>query len=70
MSDEKTAGELDGSGYTRSGDGPAEWANAPGVAWTVTATWNGHGFARLEDPVTTAFEGLELAADAVTVRLS
>jgi hypothetical protein len=70
MGSEETPTELGGAGYTRSGDGPAEWANTPGTTWTITARVNACGFAWLEPPVTISQEGLEVAADAITVRLS
>lgn len=30
--------EIDGSGYTRSGDGPAEWADVPPVVWDAAVS--------------------------------
>jgi hypothetical protein len=70
MSSEETSPELDGTGYTRSGDGTAEWANAPGSAWTITARVNACGFAWFEKPAEVRQEGLEVAPGAMTVRLS
>lgn len=61
--------ELD-CGYTRSGDGAAGWASTPGGRWTITARVNACGMTWLEEPVTVSQQGLEVAADAITVRLS
>ena len=69
MSDEETAGELDGSGYTRSSGGPAEWVNTPGTSWTITARVNAAGLFWLEKPVIVRQDGLKVAAGAITVTL-
>ena len=69
MSDEETASELDGSGYTRSGDGPVEWTSRPG-GWTIIGYVNAAGPTRFKKPVTVRQDGLNVAAGAITVTLS
>lgn len=74
-SSEETPAELDGSGYTRSGDGGAEWQGVSwtaitGSAWLIRAFLSARGVTLLEEPVTVRQDGLKVAADAITVRLS
>lgn len=69
MSDEEEAATLDGSGYARGDGESAAWANSPGGSWTIVARLNAAGLAWFEKPATIRNDGLEVAADAITVTL-
>lgn len=75
MSDEEAPRELDGGGYTRSGEAAAGWAGGSwtvigGPAWVIRAFLSARGVAWPEEPVTVRNDGLKVAAGAITVRLS
>lgn len=58
---------VDGSGYTRSGGGPAQWVNTPGIAWTVETCGNPRC---TQHPYVMENSGLTFAPGTVSLTLS